>query len=205
MPRPREYPDDLREQLLDAAAHLLATEGPAGLSTRRVAAQVGTSTTAIYRLWGSKPELVRALFLEGFRRLAAHLDTVERTDDPVTDLRSLGLAYHANAVENPELYGVMFACPVPGFEPDSADASFALSTLDTLITAVARCVDAGLLPGPAEDVARRLWAVNHGVSSLEIQGLFGPPDEALEHLRAVLDATIAGLRVQLSTASPPDR
>jgi len=202
VPRPREYPDDLREQLLDAAAHLLATEGPAGLSTRRVAAEVGASTSAIYRLWGSKPELVRALFLEGFRRLAAHLDEVEPTSDPIADLRSLGLAYHANAIQNPELYEVMFACPVPGFEPDATDGAFALSTLDTLIRAVARCVDAGLLPGPADAVARRLWAVNHGVCSLEIQGLLGPPDEALEHLHAVLHATIDGLRVEVGSTPP---
>ena len=82
MPRPHEYPDDLRDRLVDAAAHLLATEGPAGLSTRRIAGQLGVSTTAIYRLWGSKPQLVRALFVEGFRRLAVHLAEVEATDDP---------------------------------------------------------------------------------------------------------------------------
>ena len=205
MPRPREYPDDLREQLLDSAAHLLATEGPAGLSTRRIAAQVGVSTTAIYRLWGSKPELVRALFVEGFRRLGAHLAEVEPTDDPIADVRALGLAYHANGIENPELYEVMFSCPVPGFEPSAADAAFALGTLEVLIDAVARCVDAGLLPGPADAVARRLWAVNHGVTSLEIQGMLGPSDEALEHLHAVLRATLAGLRSEVSPAPAPGR
>ncbi len=203
MSRPREYPDDLRDRLVDAAAHLLATEGPAGLSTRQIAAQVGVSTTAIYRLWGSKPQLVRALFVEGFRRLAVHLAEVDATDDPLADLRALGLAYHQNAVENPELYGVMFSCPVPGFEPDGADSAFALSTLDVLITAVARAVDAGLLAGPPDDVARRLWAVNHGVTSLEIQGLLGPPAAAAAHLVAVLDAVIAGLRIELSSAPRP--
>jgi len=83
VPRPREYSDDLRQQLLDTAARLLATEGPQALSTRRVAADVGTSTTAIYSLIGSKEELVRQLFLEGFRRLDEHQRAVPLTDDPL--------------------------------------------------------------------------------------------------------------------------
>ncbi len=90
MPRPREYSDDLRQQLLDTAARLLATEGPQALSTRRVAAEVGTSTTAIYSLIGSKEELVRQLYLEGFRRLDDHQRAVRLTDDPLADLLSLG-------------------------------------------------------------------------------------------------------------------
>ncbi len=198
MPRPREYPDYLRQRLLEAAAHLLATEGPQALSTRRVAAAVGTSTTAIYRLWGSMPELVRALFLEGFRRLGDHLAEVHESGDPVADLRALGYAYHRSAIENPEFYDVMFACPFPGFVPSPDDATFALTTLQVLIDAVARCVDAGELPGPAEAVAYELWAINHGVTSLELRGMLGSPDEAAAHLDHLLEVAFAGYRAALA-------
>ena len=50
MPRPREYDDQLRLRLIEEAARLLADEGPAAVTTRRVATAVGTSTTAIYSL-----------------------------------------------------------------------------------------------------------------------------------------------------------
>ena len=60
MARPREYDDDLRVQLIETAARLLADEGPHAVTTRRVATEVGTSTTAIYSLLGSKAELFRA-------------------------------------------------------------------------------------------------------------------------------------------------
>ena len=166
-----------------------------------MAAEVGTSTTAIYRLWGSMPELVRALFLEGFRRLGAHLAEVHETEDPLADLRALGLAYHANAIENPEFYDVMFACPVPGFDPTAEDATYALATLQVLIDFVERGVAAGQLAGPADEVAYELWAVNHGVTSLELRGLLGRPDAAARHLERVLDAAMTGYRTSAPSAT----
>jgi AcrR family transcriptional regulator len=206
--RPREYPDDLRQRLLEAAAHVLATEGVGALSTRRVSAEVGTSTNAIYRLWGSMPELIRALYLEGFRRLGLHLARVATTDDPVGDVRRLGDAYHASAVENPEFYGVMFGAAVPGFSADPDDAAFALSTLVVLIDAVRRAVEAGALHGHPEDLARELWSVNHGITSLGLAGMLGPPESVAAHLDRVMAASLAGYaeRVPASASTPgPDR
>src|SRR5262245_29322108 len=108
MARPKEYDDDLRTRLLDAASRVLAAEGPAAVSIRRVASEVGTSTTAIYSLIGSKEELVRQMYLEGFRRFAQHLDGVPEHPDPLEHLAALGDAYLENAIENPSLYLVMF-------------------------------------------------------------------------------------------------
>src|SRR3982751_4240050 len=99
---------DLRAALIETAAHLIATEGPQRLTLRRLAEAVGTSTMAIYTHFGGMPELRRAVRREGFSRLAVHLARVSATDDAVADLAALGLAYYANARENPELYRVMF-------------------------------------------------------------------------------------------------
>ena len=192
MARPREYPPDLRQQLLDTAARLLATEGPQALSTRRVAAEVGTSTTAIYSLLGSKQELVRQLYLEGFRRLDERQRAVAPTDDPVADVVALSHAYHHSAIERPYLYDVMFGCPVPEFHPTIEDARFAIGTLDLCIAAVGRCVERGLLEGDPVAVAHQLWAVNHGVTSLELQGMLGSAADAAGHLDAVLAAVLRG-------------
>jgi AcrR family transcriptional regulator len=194
MARPREYSDDLRQQLLDTAARLLATEGPHALSTRRIAAEVGTSTTAIYSLIGPKTELVRQLYLEGFQRLTDHQEAVARTDDPLADLIALGRAYHQSAIDSPHFYDVMFGSPVPEFHPDPEDAAFALRTLGMCIDAVGRCVASGAFDGDPEEIAHQIWALLHGVTSLELRGLFGSPEQAGERLAAAFEAMVAGYR-----------
>jgi len=201
VPRPREYDDDLRVGLIDAAARLLGAEGPHHVTTRRVAADVGTSTSAIYSLIGSKDELFRAIYREGFQRLADHLATVTRTDDPLADVRHLGRAYHDNAIENPHLYRVMFDCPIPEFNLSDDDATFALSTLQVLIDGVQRCIDAGLLVGGAEQLAVELWAMNHGITSLAISGQLGIADQARTMLEHATEAMITGFREQTTNTA----
>ena len=198
MARPREYSDDLRRQLLDTAARLLATEGPQALSTRRIAAEVGTSTTAIYSLIGSKQQLVRQLYLEGFQRLTEHQEAVPRTDDPLADLIALGRAYHQSAIDSPYLYDVMFGSPVPEFTPTIEDAAFALGTLGMCVDAVGRCIDAGILVGDPDAIAHQMWALIHGITSLELRGMLGSTDEAAAHLAALFGAAVQGYRIPVA-------
>ncbi len=186
MPRPREYDDDLRLRLLDAAATILADEGPHAVSTRRVASAVGTSTTAIYSLIGAKDDLMRAMYREGFTRLADHLGAVPHTEDPLADLAALGTAYHRMGVESPQFYNVMFNCPIPEFEATDDDVVFSLSTLQVLIDAVQRAVDAGIFRGDAEALAVELWALNHGLTMLAITGMIADAPERLTHAYAAL-------------------
>jgi len=190
--RPKAYDDALRIRLVEAAAQLLADEGVGAVTTRRVAAAVGTSTTAIYSLIGSKDELVREMHREGFQRLADHLAKVELTDDPLADLSELGAAYHAMAVESPHLYNVMFGVSWPSFEPDAADRRLARGTLQVLVDAVARAVDAGLLEGDPTDLALELWSYNHGLTSLGLTGMLGPPAAVRRRLASGARALRAG-------------
>lgn len=167
---PRTADPNVRLALIETAAHLLAEGGPAELSARRLASDVGVSTMAVYTHFGSMEELRRAVRREGFTRLAEHLGRVRPTSDPIVDISMLGGAYFANAVANPNLYRVMFIDPVPGTEDDDA---LAASTLEPLIDAVRRAVDTGRLsPGEPREVAYQLWAMNHGVVTLLLSGLF---------------------------------
>ncbi|TMZ55562.1 TetR/AcrR family transcriptional regulator, partial [Klebsiella pneumoniae] len=116
MPRPKTHDDALRENLLARAGELLAEEGPQGLSLRRLAAEVGTSTTAVYSLFGSKPALIAELCAEGFRRIGDQLGSMEPTGDPLTDLVRLGLIYREAALAQRHVYPIMFAGASPGGE-----------------------------------------------------------------------------------------
>lgn len=169
------HDEALRLRLLDAAGTLLATEGPDALSVRRLATEVGTSTTAVYSLFGGKPGLVRALFVEAFRRFGAHLDAVVPSADPLADVLALGRAYRTSALDDPHLYAVLFGSPVPGFEPQPEDWERAAATFTPLLDAVRRGVEAGLLrdedPGL---IATAMWANVHGLVSLELGSAIPP-------------------------------
>ncbi|GAB3475492.1 TetR/AcrR family transcriptional regulator [Amycolatopsis cihanbeyliensis] len=171
MPRPKTHDEALRLRLLDRAGELLSTEGPKALSLRKLAAEVDTSTTAVYSLFGSKPDLVNALFVEGFRRFGARMSAVEPTGDTVVDMVRLGLAYRESALADPHLYSIMFTTAVPGFEPNEEAGELASSTLEPLLTTVRAGIEAGVLrQEPPEVIAVSCWGLVHGLVSLELNG-----------------------------------
>lgn len=201
MARPREYDDDLRRRLIDTAAALLGAEGPQAVSTRRVATEVGTSTSAIYALLGSKEELVRAMFVDGFTRLGEYLAAVPPHDDPLEHIAALGVAYLDMAMANPHLYRVMFDCPMPEFQPRPEETLDALSTLQILIDEVDRAGTLGLVPDDPIGVALELWAVSHGIAMISITGMAGSPDQARAHHERLTRAALAGFALE-AQASP---
>lgn len=178
MPGPKRVVDAeaMRTALLDAAAQLLHDAGPGALSVRRLAADVGTSTQAIYTQFGGKPGIVAALYREGFTRLETAMRAVNASDDPVERLRALGRAYRAAALENPHFYDVMFGRAVPGFECDDDDRAHGLRSFLLLVDAVQLALDAGRLRGRADEIAAHLWICVHGHTSLELHGYAGDLD-----------------------------
>src|SRR5437763_6868167 len=85
-----------RRQVLEAAARVLAEDGPHGLSLRRIAADAGGSTQIVYTLFGGKPGLADALYAEGFRRLSqAMVSALAAAPPPGSPERlvALGRAY----------------------------------------------------------------------------------------------------------------
>jgi AcrR family transcriptional regulator len=203
VPRPRRYDEETRHALVRATAAILAASGPSGVSVRAVADAVGASTSAIYALFGSKAELVRATFVAGFVGLDRHLAAVPRTDDPWHDVLELGLAYRASAVDEPHLYEVMFGRPIAEFQPSPEDLEFASGTLDHLRRAMRRVAETTGLPEglDVESATLTTWARVHGLASLELAGALGPGGEAL--WRAALSADQAGWRCDASSVSAP--
>ena len=168
--RPR-HDEELRRRLRRIARELLAAEGPAALSVRRVARLAGTSTTAIYSLFGSKQELLRSLCREGSRELADAMEAAPRTHDPVADVEAMGWAYRSWALGAPLTYQVLFGGLLSGLELDEADRLELHDGLDQLGAAVARCIEEdGYLPGDPAEIAFVLWGLLHGLVSLELTG-----------------------------------
>jgi AcrR family transcriptional regulator len=186
--------DDVGTSLLTAASNLLATEGAGALTVRRIAADAGMSTMNVYSRFGGKNGVVEQLFLRGFELLAASMDDVTTTDDPLADLQRCGTAYRQFALEHPTLYAVMFERVVPDYEPTPGAMASGLATLQQLADRLQRCMDAGIIRhAPALHAAAILWSTCHGAVSLELkQKLAVAVDwEAVFH--EATDAVVRGL------------
>jgi len=179
--------------LLDRAGELLSNEGPGALSLRRIAADVGTSTTAVYSLFGGKPALVRELYLTAFQRFSDTLNSVPVTDEPAEDLVQLGLAYRRAALADPHLYSIMFSIASPGFEPDEQATQRAMATLAPLCDVVERGVLKGLFVSAARHrAAVAAWALVHGLVSLELNGTLPDDFDRALAFEQALRAHLAG-------------
>lgn len=198
---PRVADPTVRAALIEAAAERLATEGLDALSLRKVAADVGTSTQAVYTHFGSKEDLVRAVVEEAFDRLHTEIAGVPETRDPIEDLAGVSLAYRRNALANAHLYRVMFglnplALTDPAAhltDPDTDQLETGLEAFGAMVAQAARCVEAGLLHGDPVQVALCMWSTAHGVVSLELAGFLGSPAEAQATFERATRATFVGL------------
>ncbi|MCB0907556.1 MAG: TetR/AcrR family transcriptional regulator [Nocardioidaceae bacterium] len=186
MARPKTYDDRLRRTLIDTAAELIAAQGAEALALRPLAERCGTSTNAIYTLFGSKAGLVMAVITEAAASFTEAQRGVAATDDPLADLIGLGRAYRGWARSQPALYAVMFGDRVP--LPEAASKA-EVDSMEPLLTTVSRAMAAGLLrPGDPMVAATSIWAGIHGWVSLEIAGRLSLGDAADDHVEEHLAA-----------------
>lgn len=198
----RRLDSDVRSALIDTAARLFSEAGPAALSTRRLAAEVGTSTMAIYTNFGSMSELIREIVQEGFSRLARMFAQVDQTEDAVADMACLGRVYRHNANMNRYLYSVMFGGDsLQGFALTEADRQYGRYTLSPAIDCAHRCIEAGRFR--RDDpvlIAHQMWLGIHGTTTLEIGGYLIEPWPAAECFEAQLVSLMVGAGDNLTSA-----
>ncbi|MFE1441931.1 TetR/AcrR family transcriptional regulator [Streptomyces sp. NPDC058739] len=199
MVRPKTHDEALRQRLIHRAAATVFDRGVAALSLRQLAADVKTSTTAVYSLFGNKAGLLDSLFQEATRLFVAHLGAVQPTADPADDVVRLGLAYREYALANPHLYGILFSDPATRFGAASREDSGgdAVETYRPLVDAVRRGQEDGRFTGhaAAEAVALFCWGTAHGLVSLELAGQEAPGLTAEAGYERTLRAVVEGWRV----------
>lgn len=186
----------VREQLVEGGIRILERDGVSALSARRLAAETGTSTMAVYTHFGGMTDVVEAIASEAFVRFASALTEVEPTDDPVADFLVMGVRYREFALANPQRYQLMFGTSVGSLNRYHADltvtgnasarSDYAVS-FEALLGAVRRMIAAGRIRDDGEAaVAGRLWSVTHGGVVLEIAGFFGHEDRGMTEVLAPL-------------------
>jgi AcrR family transcriptional regulator len=109
---------EMTDQIKKVARRQLATEG-ASLSLRAVARDLGMVSSALYRYFASRDDLLTALIIDAYNSLA---DAAERADARITDRTDLigrwlavTKSLRAWALKFPHEYALIYGSPVPGY------------------------------------------------------------------------------------------
>jgi AcrR family transcriptional regulator len=97
----------------------LAEVGAAALSLRAIASDMGMTSSALYRYFESRDDLLNELVVDGFSSLADTLEAAEAEVDnnPETNRwLHLASAHRRWALTHPTEYALIFGTPVPGLE-----------------------------------------------------------------------------------------
>lgn len=172
MGRPREHDERTRSALSAAAERLVAAGGPDALSVRAVANEAGTTTRAVYSLFGSKDGLVDALAQKAFELLQTGLDELPQTDDPAGDLVEVGAGVFRPFVrKHPSLFRIGFQRIVPGLRAGPQLTEARQRALARLEAKVQRVADADLLGHKSvREATIEFNAMCEGLANAELRG-----------------------------------
>lgn len=163
-----------REQLLDTALTLVREHGTDGLTLATLAEAAGVSRPIVYDHFGTRPELLLALYrqLDERHRLASEQAVRDATPTVDEIARVMGAAYFACATDMPEFDAISAALKgnpdVQAVQHDMLDGyrdwmAATLQPFSALTTAALRLRCVGVL-GAAETLAAEL---NLGATSAE--------------------------------------
>lgn len=105
----------------DEARRQLADEGAARLSLRAVARELGMVSSALYRYFPSRDDLLTALIIDAYDSLGAaaegaHATAAERGADPHGRWIAVCTAARGWALAHPHEYALIYGSPVPGYQ-----------------------------------------------------------------------------------------
>jgi len=193
---------ELIKEITEIARRQLATEGASGLSLRAVAREMGMVSSAIYRYFPSRDDLLTTLIIDGYNAVGAAVEQAEsacRREDYAGRWLAACRAVREWAQANPHEYALVYGSPVPGYQAPQqtiGPASRAAAVFGKIIGDAYRggaSLDAGhgvteaapgpltAVPGPfSADAARLREAILDGVPDqiaaaalIAWSGLFG--------------------------------
>jgi AcrR family transcriptional regulator len=191
--RPREHNDRTAAGLLVAAEQAVQEHGPDALSVRGLARDCGTTTRAVYSLFGSRDGLIAALATHGFELLGLGVAQLPTTPAPGGDLVEAGLVFRRFALEHPALFRIAFQTNPSPLSTIPRVRLAAGAAFEVLKRRIARLDDSGVLNGyGVDDAALQFHAVCEGLAGLELRGTLAP-DAGERIWRQGLSALVRGL------------
>jgi AcrR family transcriptional regulator len=132
--------NELTAEIKTAARRQLATEG-ANLSLRAVAREMGMVSSAVYRYFPSRDDLLTALIIDCYNELGAAVEkAVDRAPEPrraIDRWLAFGHAVRDWALANPAEYALLYGSPVPGYKAPQDTVGPAARPTDLLLRLLA--------------------------------------------------------------------
>lgn len=186
-----------RAEILEAAERIFVAEGYEGATIRKIADEVGVSSTALYMHFADKACILHEI-VEGVlsQLLARNSEIAGRPLDPVVRTKMMLDAYMRWAFEHPNAYHLVYCAP----SQDSADprpertSDLAAKSYDVFADVVREIAASGRLrTGSGDSAAQSLWMACHGVVALMIARPTFEWADREELMQVTLDGLLNGL------------
>jgi len=179
---------ELTNEIKEVARRHVAEQGSSALSLRAVARELGMVSSAVYRYFPSRDELLTALIIDAYDAVADAAERAERaTARSGTERRWLALstAIRAWASATPQEYALIYGTPVPGYKAPADTIDPASRVSFVFLRLVADGVDAGeIAPGSSPPIPR---SIHNDFAQLRDVAQLAIPDAVLS--RAMLSWT----------------
>jgi AcrR family transcriptional regulator len=140
-------------EIREEARRQLAVTGASGLSLRAVARELGMASSALYRYFPSRDDLLTALILDAYSALADEVEQARAqrsADDDLGRWRAVCHAVRAWALAHPHEYALIYGSPVPGYTAPTATVAPASRISLALLHVVRDAWTAGRLKAPGD-------------------------------------------------------
>jgi AcrR family transcriptional regulator len=143
---------EITAEILDAARGYLATDGAAALSLRAIARDLGMASSALYRYFSSRDELLTRLIIDAYDSLGAAAEASEAAvdrNDLAGRFTATCVAVRDWALAHPNEYALIYGSPVPGYVAPADTVQPASRVTALLLRIVVDASAAGRIP-PAD-------------------------------------------------------
>ena len=177
---------EITAAIIAEADRQLAEVGPTQLSLRSVARELGLASSALYRYFASRDELLTALIIESYDALGEAAETAAAACVEARPARrwcAVASAIREWGVGHPHQYALLYGSPVPGYHAPEATIGPASRVTLALLGVVDDAYRAGQLTLPVAAVPPK-GALRHDVEGLLRDTALGLPAEMVAPLVA---------------------
>ncbi|MFE3255275.1 TetR/AcrR family transcriptional regulator [Nocardia sp. NPDC059091] len=148
---------EITREITDAARRQLAESGAPALSLRAIARELGMVSSALYRYFPSRDELLTTLIIEAYNALGDAVEHAVATETaPRAQWRALSNAVRDWAIAHPHEYALVYGSPVPGYRAPQTTVAPASRGPLAALGIVHRAWQSGTLATPAETLTPEL-------------------------------------------------
>jgi len=141
---------ELTEEIKAAARRQLATVGAEALSLRAISRELGMVSSALYRYFASRDELLTALIIDAYDALGAAAEAAATGGDPVDEWIAIYAAVRDWARANPQEYALIYGSPISGYHAPQTTVEPAIRVPLLLLGLLQRAQASGRLVTPAD-------------------------------------------------------